>query len=134
MERFSVSIEAELLKEFDQLIKNRGYSNRSEALRELMRKEILADEWIEGGEVAGAVIIVYDHHTRDAASEILRLQHEFSREIISNQHIHLDHRNCLEIIAVRGRAERIKDLYTSFRSIKGLKHASIQAAYSKKAL
>src|SRR5512137_1018596 len=97
--RFGVSLEKPLLERFDALIRERQYTNRSEALRDLIRQELVKREWQEGHDVAGAITLVYDHHQRDILSKAMDIQHEFQKLIISTQHIHLDHDNCLEILA-----------------------------------
>ena len=123
--RFGVSLEKPLLERFDTLIRERQYTNRSEALRDLIRRELVQREWREGGEVAGAVTLIYDHHQRDVLSKVTDTQHGFQGVIISTQHIHLDHHNCLEIIAARGKAEEVQRLADALTSIKGVRHGTL---------
>ncbi len=123
--RFGVSLEKPLLERFDALIRNRQYTNRSEALRDLIRRELVRKEWREGGEVAGAITLIYDHHTRDLMAKVTDTQHDFQKVIISTQHIHLDHRNCLEIIAARGKADDVQRLADALTSIKGIRHGTL---------
>ena len=123
--RFGVSLEKPLLERFDALIRNRQYTNRSEALRDLIRRELVRKEWREGGEVAGAITLIYDHHTRDLMAKVTDTQHDFQMVIISTQHIHLDHRNCLEIIAARGKADDVQRLADALTSIKGVRHETL---------
>lgn len=123
--RFGVSLEKPLLERFDALIRNRQYTNRSEALRDLIRRELVRKEWREGGEVAGAITLIYDHHTRDLMAKVTDTQHDFQKVIISTQHIHLDHRNCLEIIAARGKADDVQRLADALTSIKGVRHETL---------
>jgi CopG family nickel-responsive transcriptional regulator len=123
--RFGVSLEKSLLDRFDALIRERQYTNRSEALRDLIRRELVQREWREGGEVAGAITLIYDHHQRDVISKVTDTQHGFQGVIISTQHIHLDHHNCLEIIAARGKAEEVQRLADALISIKGVRHATL---------
>ncbi|MDD4998069.1 MAG: nickel-responsive transcriptional regulator NikR [Syntrophales bacterium] len=123
--RFGVSLEKPLLERFDALIRNRQYTNRSEALRDLIRRELVRKEWREGGEVAGAITLIYDHHTRDLMAKVTDTQHDFQKVIISTQHIHLDHRNCLEIIAARGKADDVQRLADALTSIKGVRHGTL---------
>ena len=101
--RFGISLEKKLLDEFDILIKRKNYSNRSEAFRDLIRQELVKEEWAEGSEVVGAITLVYDHHKRELVNKLTDIQHDFQGTIISTQHIHLDHDNCLELIAVKGK-------------------------------
>jgi CopG family nickel-responsive transcriptional regulator len=123
--RFGVSLEKTLLDRFDDLIRDKQYTNRSEALRDLIRRELVQREWQEGKEVAGAITLIYDHHKRDVMSRVTDTQHEFQKVIISTQHIHLDHHNCLEIVAARGKAEEVQRLADALRSIKGVRHATL---------
>ncbi len=123
--RFGVSLEKPLLERFDDLIREKQYTNRSEALRDLIRRELVQREWREGGEVAGAVTLIYDHHQRDVLSKVTDTQHGFQGVIISTQHIHLDHHNCLEIIAARGKAEEVQRLADALTSIKGVRHGTL---------
>jgi len=130
--RFGVSLDSELLRKFDQLIREKNYSNRSEAFRDLIRQELVAKEWEAGGEVAGAITLIYDHHHRELLNKITDLQHDSQHVIISTQHVHLDHRNCLEIVAVRGKPEDVKRLAEMLRSIKGIKHCTLSMSSTGK--
>jgi CopG family nickel-responsive transcriptional regulator len=123
--RFGVSLEKSLLERFDALIRERQYTNRSEALRDLIRKELVQRAWHRGGQVAGAITLIYDHHQRDVLSKVTDTQHGFQKVIISTQHIHLDHHNCLEIIAARGKAEEVQKLADALTSIKGVRHGTL---------
>ena len=126
IKRFGVSIEGRLLEQFDSYISAKNYENRSEAIRDLIRKELVQEEWAKTNEdVAGAIVIVYDHHKREVVDKLLDIQHDFHELIISSQHIHLDHDNCLEIVVVRGRMAQVNDLAAKLKSIKGVKHASL---------
>lgn len=123
--RFGVSLEKSLLGRFDLLIREKQYTNRSEALRDLIRRELVQREWQGGSDVAGAITLIYDHHKRDVMSRVTDTQHAFQEAIISTQHIHLDHHNCLEIVAARGKAEEVRKLADALRSIKGVRHATL---------
>lgn len=123
--RFGVSVERDLVDAFDRWMRSTTYTNRSEAIRDLMREQLVRQRWTEGGTVAGALTIVYDHHRRDLINRILDLQHDFQTCIISTQHVHLDHRHCLEIIAVRGAAGRIKELADRLQALKGVTHTTL---------
>lgn len=129
VERFSASLEADLLARFDRFIARRGYGNRSEALRDLIRKALVADEW-QGGddEVVGVVTLVYDHHRPNLLNRIIRIQHESRAAVISSAHVHLDHHNCLETIIVRGRPAQVRALADSLTALKGVKNGSLSAA------
>jgi len=123
--RFGVSLEKTLLDGFDVLIRAKQYTNRSEALRDLIRRELVEREWQGGRDVAGAITLIYDHHKRDVLARVTDTQHDFQEAIISTQHIHLDHHNCLEIVAARGKAEEVQRLADALRSIKGVRHATL---------
>lgn len=121
--RFGVSIEEKLLKEFDRLIKENNYMNRSEAIRDLIREKLVREEWdSKEREAAGAIIIVYDHHKRELVQNLISIQHDYQKIIIASQHIHFDHNNCMEMIAVRGNIEELKQLESRLKSEKGVKH------------
>jgi len=130
--RFGVSLNKELLEKFDSLIRERNYSNRSEAIRDLIRDEFVKREWIEGDDVAGAITLIYDHHRKDLLSKITDIQHNYQKIIISTQHIHLDHDNCLEIIAVRGNPEQVQRLADTLKAIKGVKHGTLSMSSTGK--
>jgi len=123
--RFGVSLEKTLLVKFDKFIKERNYTNRSEAIRDLIRQELIKKEWLQGEDVAGTITLVYDHHKRDLLNKITDIQHDFQKQIISTQHIHLDHDNCLEIIAARGNPADLQKLADNIRAIKGVKHGTL---------
>ena len=132
--RFGVSLEEGLLKKFDRHIKKNKYTNRSEAVRDLIREELVKKEWMENKEVTGAITIVYDHHTRELVNKILDIQHDYHDFILSTQHIHLDHHNCFEIIVTRGKSKDIEKLFQLLKSAKGVKHAGFLMATKGKDL
>ena len=123
--RFGVSLEKNLLDKFDKIIKKENYSNRSEAFRDLIREKLVKKVWQKDGNVAGAITLVYDHHKRDLLNVLTDIQHDFHNLIISGQHVHLDHNNCLEIIVVKGRPKEIEGLANKLRSAKGVKHSQL---------
>ena len=130
--RFGVSLNSELLKEFDELTKKRKYTNRSKAIADLIRQELVKEEWHKGGEIAGAITLVYDHHKRELINKLTDIQHDFQKTIISAQHIHLDHDNCLEIIAVKGRSAEVQRLADTLKSVKGVKHGTLSMSTTGK--
>ncbi|HOO89813.1 MAG TPA: nickel-responsive transcriptional regulator NikR [Syntrophales bacterium] len=132
--RFGVSLDKTLLEKFDHLIKARHYTNRSEAFRDMIRQELVKKEWEENQEVVGAVTIVYDHHQRTILHKINDVQHDFLDIIISTQHIHLDHDNCCEIIAVRGASGEVQRLSDTLKSIKGVRHETLNMSSTGKAI
>ncbi len=123
--RFGVSMDEELVKSFDKLLLRKGYSNRSEAIRDLIRNSLVEEEWEKGDEIAGAILFVYNHHKRELADKILDIQHDYNKIIQSSLHIHLDHSNCLEVVVVRGEASAVRELYNKLYSTKGVKHCSL---------
>lgn len=123
--RFGVSLEKDLIKAFDNHIKLDNYKNRSEAIRDLIREELVRKQWKCGNEVAGAITVIYDHHKPDLAGKIMDIQHDYYKTIISTQHIHLDHHNCLEIIAVKGKANSVNGLSNKLKSTKGVFHVKL---------
>ncbi len=132
--RFGVSLEKELLTRFDKLIEEKDYSNRSEAIRDLIRENLVKKEWTKGKEVAGAITLVYNHHKRELVNKLMDIQHDFHQLIISTQHIHLDHSNCLEIVVVRGKPRGVEKLFQKMKSTKGIKHGSLTMATTGKGI
>lgn len=130
--RFGISLEKDLLDKFDQLIRGRNYSNRSEAFRDLIRQELVKKEWQQGRQVAGAINLIYDHHKRELLNKITDIQHDFQKLIISSQHIHLNHNNCLEIIAVKGPPKEVQRLSNTLTSIRGVKHGTLSMSTTGK--
>lgn len=125
--RFSVSIDQELMDKFDAKTKKDRCPTRAKAVGDLIRASLVQTEWRAGDAVAGAIVLVYDHHTRDVLKRLMDMQHDCHEAIISTQHIHLDHDNCLEIVAVKGTPRVIEALVKRLKSIKGLKHVSLAA-------
>jgi CopG family nickel-responsive transcriptional regulator len=125
--RFSVSLDAELVRRFDGKIKSDRCPTRSKAVGDLIRASLVQSEWQAGHEVAGAIVLVYDHHRRDLVRKLTQVQHDHHAAILSTSHLHLDHDNCLEIVAVRGTPEAIDTLLRRLKSVKGLKHVSLAA-------
>jgi len=130
--RFGVSIEPELLKKFDKIIKNKGYTNRSEAIRDQIRKNIVVDESSEpGSKGLGTLTMIYDHHSGPLTNRLLELQHDHHREILTTTHIHVDHHNCLEVLVLKGKIGEIKKLADSIKALKGIKHGELVITKSK---
>ena len=130
--RFGVSLEKELLQKFDKHIKKENYANRSNAIADLIRDKLIKQEWAEDKEVAGAVIMVFDHHQRDLVNNLTNIQHDYHKYIISSQHIHLDHDNCFEIVVVKGKPNKLEELANKLKAAKGVKHASLSLATTGK--
>ncbi|MBL7156566.1 MAG: nickel-responsive transcriptional regulator NikR [Candidatus Omnitrophica bacterium] len=132
--RFSIALEDKLLAKFDRYAKSKKYQNRSDAIRALIRGELVKSEWRSGREVAGAIVLVYDHHRRELVNKLTDMQHDFHGMVISNQHVHLDHHNCLETIVVKGNPKKIEELADKLKSIKGVKYGALTAATTAKEL
>ncbi|WP_337529595.1 nickel-responsive transcriptional regulator NikR [Desulfovibrio sp.] len=123
--RFGVSLDEELLEPFDALCAVQGYSNRSEAIRDLIRKALVAEEWQQAdGQGAGTLTLVYDHHKNDLARRLTQMQHDEHDIIIATLHVHLDHHNCLEVLILKGEAARVRALADKLISCKGVKHGT----------
>ena len=123
--RFGVSLDADLLGKFDKLIHKKKYQNRSDAIRDLIRETLVEEEWEHDQIIAGGIGIVYDHHQKQLVNKLMNIQHDFHNTVVSSQHIHLDHDNCLEIVVVKGIAKEVQDLYNHLKATKGIKHISI---------
>lgn len=123
--RFGVSLDEELLEPFDALCAVKGYSNRSEAIRDLIRKALVAEEWQQAdGQGAGTLTLVYDHHKNDLARRLTQMQHDEHDIIIATLHVHLDYHNCLEVLILKGEAARVRALADKLISCKGVKHGT----------
>jgi CopG family nickel-responsive transcriptional regulator len=133
--RFGISMDPELLDKFDRLIEDKGYANRSEAVRDLIREHLVAGEWEKlKGEVVGTVTLVFDHHVHDLSDKLTDLQHHHYRNIISSTHIHLDEHNCLEVLVVRGKSSEVKSIAERLISTKGVKHGRLAMTSTGKEL
>lgn len=125
VKRFTVSLEEPLLDRFDEFIASHSYSNRSEAIRDLIRESLMRRDWEENRDVIGVISLVYDHSQLQLQSRITRLQHECHDQIISTTHVHVDHDNCLEVIIVGGKAGNIRVLVDSLSAIRGVRNCSL---------
>ena len=124
--RFGVSMDSELLASFDDLIDRKGYSNRSEAIRDLVRNELVHLEWEHvDEETVATVTLVYSHEVRELADKLLELQHESHQIVVSCLHVHLDAHNCLEVLVLRGAAGRVRQVADRLVSTKGVRHGKI---------
>ena len=135
VERFSATLDAGLLQLFDRFMDRHGYENRSEAVRDLIRKALVDDEW-QGGKapVMGVITLVYDHHQRNLLNRMTQIQHDSQASIISTTHVHMDHHNCLEIIIVKGTPSKIRVLADHLTTLKGVKSGHLSAATTGKGL
>jgi len=126
LSRIGVAIDTDLLQKFDRWIEQRGYNNRSEAFRDLIRGELVrkTSEAPES-QVVGTVTLVYDHHVRLLSDKLIDIQHDHHRSILSTMHVHLDHDNCLEVLVVRGKSADVRHVADVLISTKGVKHGRL---------
>ncbi|MDK8191409.1 nickel-responsive transcriptional regulator NikR [Paenibacillus sp. UMB7766-LJ446] len=128
--RFGVAFPTPLIEQFDRYIEEQGYKNRSEAFRDLVRKTLLEPSALHAEQdVAGTIVMVYDHHISDLPIRLMELQHEAHHDIISNMHVHLNHDQCLEVIAVRGNLGRLRHLHQQIQVQKGVLYAELSVTY-----
>jgi CopG family nickel-responsive transcriptional regulator len=126
--RFGVSMDDRLLAALDRLARRRGYANRSEAIRDLVRAEQVREMWEkQTGPVVGTLTLVYDHHVREVGERLVSLQHDHEDMVYSTMHIHLSHRMCLEVIVLRGKAREVQRLADRLIAARGVKHGRLVA-------
>lgn len=124
--RFGVSIDSKLLKQFDKYIKEKGYVNRSEAIRDLIRSNLVEKEWEVGTEeTVGTITLIYNHHKRELPETLTNIQHKYHTSMVSTLHVHLDSHNCLEVLVVKGKAREIKIIADMLIGTKGVKHGKL---------
>ncbi|TBL71373.1 nickel-responsive transcriptional regulator NikR [Paenibacillus thalictri] len=128
--RFGVSMPQYLIDQFDAMIGGQGYDNRSEAVRDLIRKALIAPNQLHDGQwVAGTIVLVYDHHVSDLPLVLTEMQHQYHHEINSTTHIHLNHHQCLEVIVVRGLYARLRELHQHIQVLKGVFYAELSVTH-----
>ena len=131
LSRIGVAIDSDLLKKFDRLIGRRGYTNRSEAFRDLIRDELVEQIWESPeSQVVGTITLVYNHHVRLLNEKLTGIQHDFHKSILSTLHVHLDHDNCLEVLVVKGRSGEVRRVADVLISTKGVKHGRLTISTS----
>jgi len=124
--RFGVSIEPDLLKKFDNTINKKGYTNRSEAVRDLIRDNLITEESMDPeAQSIGTLTMIYDHHVGNLTDRLLELQHDHTKEILVTTHIHIDHKHCLEVLVLKGVTKKIQKLADNIKSLKGIKHGEV---------
>ncbi|MBE0597326.1 MAG: nickel-responsive transcriptional regulator NikR [Desulfuromonadales bacterium] len=124
--RFGISLDEKLLVCFDRLIEQKGYMNRSEAIRDLIRSSLVESKWEAGEEdTVGTITLVYNHHIRDLSDRLTEHQHTYHDRIISALHVHLDAHNCLEVLVVRGPSRVIKQIADELIGVKGVRHGKL---------
>ncbi len=127
MERFTISLDESLAREFDALIRARGYANRSEAVRDMLRRELENDRLAreDAPHCVASLSYVYDHHERRLAERLTSLQHHAHDLVVSSMHIHLDHDNCLETLFLRGHTEEVRGIAEKISAERGVRHAAL---------
>jgi CopG family nickel-responsive transcriptional regulator len=126
LSRIGVAIDAALLKQFDQLIARRGYTNRSEAFRDLIRDQLIEKTAeLPDSIVVGTVTLVYNHHVRQLSERLNEMQHQAYHNVLSTLHVHLDHDNCLEVLVLKGKASAVRKMADALISTKGVKHGRL---------
>jgi CopG family nickel-responsive transcriptional regulator len=125
MRRFGVSLEPELLIQLDRLVQDRNLPSRSEAIRHLVRDQAAEETWGRGGDVAGCLVLVYDHHRRELLARLTEVQHDHQALILASTHVHLSHDLCLESILLRGPASKLRALADKLKALKGVHHGAL---------
>lgn len=124
--RFGVSLDSALLAKFDQLIESKGYQNRSEAIRDLIRDKLVEQQWTASKEdTVGVFSFVYDHHQNELSQALNNIQHQHLDIIVSSTHVHVDHHNCLEVIILKGPSSQILAITDKLTSTRGVKHGKL---------
>jgi CopG family nickel-responsive transcriptional regulator len=124
--RFGISLDEKLLENFDTLIEQKSYMNRSEAIRDLIRASLVEERLgSENQEAVGTVTLVYNHHVRDLADKLTEHQHSHHNQIVSSVHVHLDAHNCLEVLIIRGEVKTVKKIANELIGVKGVKHGKL---------
>lgn len=133
--RFGISMDKDLLERLDEEIVKVGYTNRSEAIRDLIRNQLVELDWSKDEEeIAGTVTIIYNHHVKGLSDLLLELQHEHHDMIVSVMHVHLEHEHCLEVMVIRGDASRARELAGRLIGVKGVKHGKLTITATGKSL
>lgn len=125
--RFGVSLDRRLLDDFDRIVRRRKYATRSEALRDLIRDQLVSEEWSSdtNREAIATITFVYDHHVRDLTRKLIHIQHDFQGHIMAGMHVHLDHEHCLEVLVVKGKGSDVRTVADALISVKGVKHGKL---------
>ncbi len=133
--RFGVSIDSQLIKKFDALVGRKGYTTRSEAIRDMIRDSLVEQEWeTEDRETVGTITIVYNHHTRELEHALTDMQHKSFHQIVSTLHVHLDAHNCLEVLVVKGMSREIRKIADRLIGTRGVKHGKLTTTTTGKEL
>ena len=123
--RLSISIERDLYEHMESMVRARGYTNRSEYFRDLIREQMVAEEWKRDRDTVGTVTLIYDHHARNLMGRLTELQHDHHGLILASTHVHLDHHMCAEVIIMKGRAHRLEAMAANLGKQRGVLHAAL---------
>jgi CopG family transcriptional regulator, nickel-responsive regulator len=123
--RIGVSLESDLLLQFDDFIRQKGYNNRSEAIRDLIRDQLVGVQIDQNRVVVGTLTIVYDHHRPNLTEKLVEAQHQLGGKVLSAMHVHLDHHNCLEVVVIKGRSREVRDFANGILSLRGVNHGQL---------
>lgn len=132
--RTGLSLERDLLEKFDETIAARGYENRSEAIRDLIREHLVAEEGDQNRVIAGTLTLVYDHHRPNLTERLVEIQHRAHTQVLAATHVHLDHHNCLEVVIMRGRSAELRKIADQILSMRGVKHGKFVITSAGKGL
>lgn len=134
LKRFSISLEEGLLGKFDRYVQAHHYDNRSEAIRNLIRKDLVKKEWQADKQVMGVISLAYDHHQPKLQEKVTEVQHNFHHHIVSSTHVHMDHDNCIEVIIVRGQAGEVQDLANRLIALREIRDGNLAMSSTGKTL
>jgi CopG family transcriptional regulator, nickel-responsive regulator len=124
--RLSISLEKPLMRQLERLVKKSGYANRSEFVRDMIRRRLVEEQWAdERQEVVGTIAMVYDHHARQLSDKLVDIQHDYHDRVLAATHVHLSHDLCAEMIMIRGQAEQIREIVNRLRQLRGVLHAEL---------
>jgi CopG family nickel-responsive transcriptional regulator len=123
--RFGVSLEADLLRQFDEVITKKGYDNRSEAIRDLIRDRLVGEQADRNSIVVGTLTIVYEHHRPNLTEKLIEAQHRAGSKVLAATHVHLDHHHCLEVVVLKGRSGEVQELADGILSLRGVNHGQL---------
>ena len=133
--RFSVSLPRQLAKQLDQMTREKSYHNRSQAIADMIRDQLVEhNQQLDQAEIAGTITLVYDHHKHGLQEMLTNFQHDHYEAIVSSLHVHLDHHNCLEVLVVRGQAAALRHMADNLIAAKGVKHGKLTVTSTGKDL
>jgi len=134
VERISLSIEKPLLERLETVLKSSGYANRSEFFRDMIRRELVGREWSEDRETVGTITLVFDHAAHALSNKLTHVQHHFHDSVLASTHVHLDENICVEVIIVKGKAGKLRELSSILGQQKGVLHSGLTCSSTGKDL